>query len=83
MASGIMFTADPISGNSKVTFIDASFGLGEALVSGLVNADIYKAKAGKIIDKKISTKKVAIYGIPKGGTEQRERLMRISRMIKH
>ncbi|MCB2326554.1 phosphoenolpyruvate synthase [Clostridium tagluense] len=72
VASGIMFTADPISGNRKVTSIDASFGLGEALVSGLVNADIYKAKAGKIIDKKISTKKVAIYGIPKGGTEQRE-----------
>ncbi|MBU3128963.1 phosphoenolpyruvate synthase [Clostridium tagluense] len=72
VASGIMFTADPISGNRKVTSIDASFGLGEALVSGLVNADIYKAKAGKIIDKKISTKKVGIYGIPKGGTEQRE-----------
>ncbi|MBW9159722.1 phosphoenolpyruvate synthase, partial [Clostridium tagluense] len=72
VASGIMFTADPISGNRKVTSIDASFGLGEALVSGLVNADIYKAKAGKIIDKKISTKKVAIYGLPKGGTEQRE-----------
>ena len=72
VASGIMFTADPISGNRKVTSIDASFGLGEALVSGLVNADIYKAKEGKIIDKKISTKKVAIYGLPKGGTEQRE-----------
>jgi len=72
LASGIMFTADPISGNRKVTSIDASFGLGEALVSGLVNADIYKAKEGKIIDKKISTKKVAIYGLPKGGTEQRE-----------
>src|SRR5215469_15441308 len=38
-ASGIMFTADPISSNRKVLSIDASFGLGEALVSGIVNPD--------------------------------------------
>ena len=74
VASGIMFTADPISGNRKVTSIDASFGLGEALVSGLVNADIYKVKEGKIIDKKISTKKVAIYGLRKVELS-REKLM--------
>ncbi|WP_315068783.1 phosphoenolpyruvate synthase [uncultured Clostridium sp.] len=71
VASGIMFTADPISANRKVLSIDASYGLGEALVSGLVNADIYKVKEGKIIDKKISTKKIAIYSLPQGGTEQR------------
>lgn len=71
-ASGIMFTADPITANRKVVSIDASFGLGEALVSGLVNADIYKVKEDKIIDKKISTKKIAIYGLKQGGTEQRE-----------
>lgn len=68
-ASGIMFTADPITSNRKVVSIDASFGLGEALVSGLVNADIYKVKEGKIADKKISTKKLAIYALPQGGTE--------------
>ncbi len=72
VASGIMFTADPISANRKVVSIDASFGLGEALVSGLVNADIYKVKEGKIIEKKISTKKVAVYGLKEGGTEQRD-----------
>ncbi|MBV7273660.1 phosphoenolpyruvate synthase [Clostridiaceae bacterium UIB06] len=71
VASGIMFTADPINGNRKVVSIDASFGLGEALVSGLVNADIYKVKEGKIIDKKVPTKKLAIYGLKQGGTEQR------------
>ena len=37
--------------------IDASFGLGEALVSGLVNPDIYKVREGIIVDKKISAKK--------------------------
>lgn len=71
-AAGIMFTADPITSNRKVLSIDASFGLGEALVSGLVNADIYKVRDGKILDKKISTKKLAIYALEKGGTEERE-----------
>lgn len=37
VASGILFTADPITSNRKVLSIDASFGLGEALVSGLVS----------------------------------------------
>ena len=40
-AAGILFTADPVTGNRKVASVEASFGLGEALVSGLVNADIY------------------------------------------
>jgi hypothetical protein len=35
-AAGILFTADPITGNRKVAAVEASFGLGEALVSGLV-----------------------------------------------
>ncbi|MDQ7097001.1 phosphoenolpyruvate synthase [Desulfosporosinus sp. PR] len=70
-ASGIMFTADPVTSNRKITSIDASFGLGEALVSGLVNADIYKIKEGTIVNKKISTKKLAIYGLEQGGTEKR------------
>lgn len=66
--SGIMFTADPISGNRTVTSIDASFGLGEALVSGLVSADLYQVRDNQIIQKKISKKKIAIYSIPEGGT---------------
>lgn len=68
-ASGIMFTADPVTYNRKVLSIDASFGLGEALVSGLVNADIYKVRERQIVDKKISTKKLAIYALEKGGTK--------------
>lgn len=71
-AAGIAFTADPVTSNRKVLSIDASFGLGEALVSGLVNADIYKVREGSIVDKKISTKRLAIYGLEAGGTEERE-----------
>ena len=70
--AGIMFTADPLSSNRKVLSIDASFGLGEALVSGLVNADNYKVRDGKIIDKEISAKKLAIYPLHGGGTKEQE-----------
>ena len=70
--AGILFTADPVNSNRKILSIDASFGLGEALVSGLVNADNYKVREGRIINKKISSKNLAIYGLPGGGTKEEE-----------
>lgn len=71
-ASGILFTADPVTSNRKVLSIDASFGLGEALVSGRVNPDIYKVQNGKIVDKKIAMKKLAIHASKDGGTKEEE-----------
>lgn len=71
-AAGILFTADPVTSNRKVVSIDAGFGLGEAMVSGLVNADSYQVRDGKVIDKKISTKKLAIYAVKEGGTKEQE-----------
>lgn len=68
--SGIMFTADPISGNRKVLSIDASFGLGEALVAGLVNADNYKVKDGAITGKMVSAKKLGVYADTVGVQQQ-------------
>ncbi|HZY79906.1 MAG TPA: phosphoenolpyruvate synthase [Cyclobacteriaceae bacterium] len=68
--AGIMFTADPVTSNRKIVSIDASFGLGEAMVSGKVNADVYKVRDGHIVDKKISAKKVAIYPVKNGGTKE-------------
>lgn len=70
--SGIMFTADPVTGNRKVISIDAAFGLGEALVSGLVNADLYKVRAERIIKRQVAVKKLAIYPLADGGTEERD-----------
>ena len=76
-----MFTSDPVSGNRRAVTIDASFGLGEALVSGLVNSDNYKCQhlgeelrsmqgSLKIVRKRIGDKRVAIYGndTEQGGT---------------
>lgn len=71
-ASGIMFTADPMTSNRKLLSIDASFGLGEALVSGLVSADGYKVREGEIVEKRIAAKKLAIYGRKEGGTETKQ-----------
>jgi len=70
--AGIMFTADPVTSNRNILSIDASFGLGETLVSGLVNADNYKVRDGVLVDKKISAKKLAIYASKGGGIEKQK-----------
>jgi pyruvate,water dikinase len=70
--SGIMFTADPITGRRQTVSIDASFGIGEALVSGLVTADLYQVRSGVIVTRRISRKAVAVRGVPDGGTVTEE-----------
>lgn len=70
--SGIMFTADPVTGHRQTVSIDASFGLGEALVSGLVSADLYQVRSGRIVNKQISRKELAIEAAPEGGTITRK-----------
>ena len=54
-ASGVMFTLEPVTSDQSKIIIEAVFGLGEAIVGGEVNPDLY------IVDKeglKISTKKI-------------------------
>ena len=69
-AAGIMFTADPVTSNRRVVSIEASFGLGEALVAGLVNPDVYQVRDGEIVAATIGAKRVAIRALPAGGTEE-------------
>jgi len=68
-ASGILFTADPVNGNRKIESVDASFGLGEALVSGLVNPDMFKVRDDEIVQKIVASKELAIEALPGGGTQ--------------
>ncbi|MEU4325338.1 rifamycin-inactivating phosphotransferase [Nonomuraea dietziae] len=70
-AAGIMFTADPVTCNRRVVSIDAGFGLGEALVSGLVNADTYRVKAGRVVERNVSVQTRELYAAPDGGTRER------------
>ncbi|MFE6902585.1 rifamycin-inactivating phosphotransferase [Streptomyces sp. NPDC057717] len=69
-ASGILFTADPVTGNRKIATVDAGFGLGEALVSGLVNPDVFKVRDGEVLDKAIAAKQRAVHALPAGGTQE-------------
>jgi rifampicin phosphotransferase len=69
-AAGILFTADPVTSNRKVVSIEASFGLGEALVSGLVNADVYRVRDGEVAAKAVAAKQLAIHAVAAGGTRE-------------
>jgi pyruvate,water dikinase len=59
-AAGILFTADPVTSNRKVASVEASFGLGEALVSGLVNPDVYKVRDGGVVSKAVAQEQPAL-----------------------
>ena len=69
-AAGILFTADPVTSNRKIVSIEASFGLGEALVAGLVNPDVYQVRDGEVVAKAVAAKKLASYAQPAGGTRE-------------
>ncbi|MCC4321366.1 rifamycin-inactivating phosphotransferase [Streptomyces malaysiensis] len=69
-AAGILFTADPVTGNRKVATVDAGFGLGEALVSGLVNPDVFTVRHGEIVARTIAAKQRAVHALPDGGTRE-------------
>jgi len=71
--AGILFTADPVTGHRRRTVVDAGFGLGEALVSGRVNADLYRVdrRTGELLECRVGDKHLAIVSLPGGGTEER------------
>ncbi|MER0449457.1 rifamycin-inactivating phosphotransferase [Streptomyces sp. Edi4] len=69
-ASGVMFTADPVTGNRAIATVDAGFGLGEALVSGLVNPDVFKVRDGQVLARTIAAKACAVDAVPGGGTRE-------------
>jgi pyruvate, water dikinase len=70
-ASGVMFTLEPVSGAKDKVVINASWGLGEAVVSGQVNPDEYivQKKSLEIIEKQISKKDRQIISDKTGGTK--------------
>ncbi|WP_433493474.1 rifamycin-inactivating phosphotransferase [Micromonospora sp. CA-248089] len=69
-AAGIMFTADPVSGDRTVVSVEAGFGLGEALVSGLVNPDVFTVRDGAVVGRTIGTKARAVRAVAGGGTRE-------------
>ena len=69
-AAGVLFTADPVTSNRKVTSVEATFGLGESLVAGVVNADMYRVRGGEVVARAAATKQCAIHASPAGGTQE-------------
>ncbi|MHC4330483.1 MAG: PEP/pyruvate-binding domain-containing protein, partial [Planctomycetota bacterium] len=59
-ASGVVFTADPVTGSRSSMVIEACFGLGEALVSGKVTPDrfVVSKKRHRLLSSTISKKKI-------------------------
>ncbi len=72
--SGVLFTANPLTGLRSETVIDAAYGLGEALVSGQVEPDHYVVDTGqgRIKSKTLGAKRMSIRGQASGGTVTRE-----------
>ncbi|MEV6238897.1 PEP/pyruvate-binding domain-containing protein [Lentzea sp. NPDC051838] len=70
--SGVMFTANPVTGKRDQIVIDASPGLGEAVVSGAVNPDHFVVDGREIVEKRLGDKKFLIRSLPGGGTEHVE-----------
>jgi pyruvate,water dikinase len=69
--SGVLFTANPLTGRRDEIVIDASFGLGEAIVSGQVEPDHYVVDPNgwRITGRKIGAKALAIVPRAGGGTD--------------
>jgi rifampicin phosphotransferase len=72
--AGVLFTANPLSGKRRQAVIDASPGLGEAVVSGAVNPDhfIVNTTTGEIVERRLGDKRVAIQPEAGGGTRRVE-----------
>lgn len=69
--AGVLFTADPLSGRRRRAVIDASPGLGEAVVSGAVNPDHFEVEGGAVTLRRIGDKRLRI-DTTEDGTRQVE-----------
>ena len=67
--AGILFTANPVNGDRDEMLLNASWGLGEAVVSGMVTPDTITVRRSeaKILDYAIGSKEMAIHYADGGG----------------
>jgi len=71
-SAGVMFTQNPVTGEDE-RLIEASWGLGEAVVAGLVIPDHYRvARSGEVLERTPGLKKIAIRALPQGGTVEED-----------
>jgi Pyruvate phosphate dikinase, AMP/ATP-binding domain/Cyclic nucleotide-binding domain len=66
--AGVMFTQNPVTGADE-RVIEASWGLGEAVVAGLVIPDTYRVgRDGEVLERTAGRKQIAIRSVATGGT---------------
>jgi phosphoenolpyruvate synthase/pyruvate phosphate dikinase len=66
--AGVLFTQNPITGADE-RVIEASWGLGEAVVAGIVIPDHFRlARSGEVLERTPGRKQVAVRNRPDGGT---------------
>jgi pyruvate,water dikinase len=71
--AGVLFTGDPITGDPYTSVVSATWGLGEALVSGIANADTYRLdRRHDVLEVEVADKDVMIVRAAAGLTEERE-----------
>jgi pyruvate,water dikinase len=67
-SAGVMFTRNPVTGADE-RVIEASWGLGEAVVAGIVIPDHYRIdRSGQVLERKPGYKKIAVRSVANGGT---------------
>ncbi len=67
--AGVLFTRNPVTGADEIV-IEASWGLGEAVVQGLVVPDFYRvAQTGEVVERRSGVKKLALRRLDGGGTQ--------------
>lgn len=69
-AAGILFTADPVTSNRKIATVEAGWGLGEALVSGLVSGDVHTVRDDQVVTTTVAAKSRFVEAAPGGGTQE-------------
>jgi pyruvate,water dikinase len=71
-SAGVMFTRNPVTGADEL-MIEASWGLGEAVVSGIVIPDNFRvARSGEVLDRTPGLKRIRIRSLPEGGTREED-----------
>ncbi|MBA3556440.1 MAG: phosphoenolpyruvate synthase, partial [Gemmatimonadales bacterium] len=72
--AGVLFTANPLTGKRRQAVIDASPGLGEAIVSGAVNPDhfVVDTATGGILERRLGDKRMSVIAAAGGGTQRVE-----------
>ena len=70
--AGVMFTRNPVTGDDEL-MIEASWGLGEAVVAGMVIPDNFRvARSGEVLDRTPGLKRIRIRSLPEGGTREED-----------